>query len=100
VPLFLAVLLAVRGLPALVFTRIADRPHLVAAGLLQATSLSFLVVVSQLGRALDLITAANGAALVAAGLLSVLLFPLGALTILTASTSSSDVPASDVPASA
>jgi Kef-type K+ transport system membrane component KefB len=100
VPLFLAVLLAVRSLPALVFTRIADRPHLVAAGLLQATSLSFLVVVSQLGRALDLITAANGAALVAAGLLSVLLFPLGALTILTASTSSSDVPASDVPASA
>ena len=78
VPLFLAVLLIVRGLPALVFRRVADNRRVVAAGLLQATSLSFLVVVSELGRSLDLITAANGAALIAAGLLSVLLFPLGA----------------------
>jgi len=82
VPLFLAILLVVRGLPALVFRKVADRPRLVAAGLLQATSLSFLVVVSQLGQTLGLITAANGAALIAAGLLSVLIFPLSALTIL------------------
>jgi len=82
VPLFLAVLLIVRGLPALVFRKVADRPRLVAAGLLQATSLGFFVVVSQLGQSLGLITAANGAALVAAGLLSVLAFPLGAVTIL------------------
>jgi Kef-type K+ transport system membrane component KefB len=82
VPLFLAALLLVRGLPALVFRGVADRPHVVAAGLLQATSLSFLVVVAQLGKDLGLITPANGAALIAAGLLSVLLFPLAALTIL------------------
>jgi Kef-type K+ transport system membrane component KefB len=82
VPLFLAILLIVRGLPALVFRKLADRPRLVAAGLLQATSLSFFVVVSQLGQTLGLITAANGAALIAAGLLSVLIFPLSALTIL------------------
>jgi len=55
---------------------------LVSAGLLQATSLSFFVVVSQLGQSLGLITAANGAALIAAGLLSVLVFPISALTIL------------------
>jgi Kef-type K+ transport system membrane component KefB len=82
VPLFLAILLIVRGLPALVFKQVADRRRLVAAGLLQATSLSFFVVVSQLGQSLGLITAANGAALIAAGLLSVLVFPLSALTIL------------------
>ena len=82
VPLFLLVLLLVRGLPALVFRHVADRRRLVSAGLLQATSLSFFVVVSQLGQSLGLITAANGAALIAAGLLSVLIFPLTALTIL------------------
>jgi Kef-type K+ transport system membrane component KefB len=82
VPLFLVVLLIVRGLPALVFRRIFQGRRLVAAALLQATSLSFLVVASQLGQSLNLITAANGAALVAAGLLSVLLFPVAALTLL------------------
>jgi Kef-type K+ transport system membrane component KefB len=82
VPLFLAVLLIVRGLPALVFRSIFHGTKLVAAGLLQATSLSFLVVASQLGQSLNLITAANGAALVAAGLLSVLLFPVSALALL------------------
>jgi len=82
VPLFLAVLLVVRGLPALVFRNVVDSRRLVAAALLQATSLSFLVVASQLGQSLNLITAANGAALVAAGLLSVLLFPVTGLTLL------------------
>ena len=82
VPLFLAALLIVRGTPALVFKRLVDSRRVLAAGLLQATSLSFFVVVSQLGQDLDLITAANGAALVAAGLLSVLIFPVTGLTIL------------------
>jgi hypothetical protein len=53
-----------------------------AAGLLQATSLSFLVVASQIGLQLGLIGEATAAAFLAAGLLSVLLFPLGALTLL------------------
>jgi Kef-type K+ transport system membrane component KefB len=82
VPLFLGVLLIVRGVPALVFRRVMEGRRLVAAALLQATSLSFLVVASQLGQSLNLITPANGAALVAAGLLSVLLFPVGALALL------------------
>jgi hypothetical protein len=53
-----------------------------AAGLLQATSVSFLVVAGQIGVQLDLLRPPVYAALVAAGLLSVLLFPLTALTLL------------------
>jgi Kef-type K+ transport system membrane component KefB len=82
VPLFLLLLLLARGLPALVYARLVDGRQVLVAGLLQATSLSFLVVVSQLGQSLRLITAANSAALVAAGLLSVLIFPITGLTLL------------------
>ena len=80
-PIFLLALLAARGLPALLYRRTLGSRKTVAAALLQATSLSFLVVAAQIGLELGLITAATGAALVAAGLLSVLLFPLAALTL-------------------
>jgi len=82
VPIFLAALLVARGLPALVYKSLATRTQTLAAALLQATSLSFLVVAGQIGVQLDLIRPAAYAALVAAGLLSVLLFPLTALTLL------------------
>src|ERR671937_5157 len=82
VPIFLAALVAARGLPALLYRRAIGARKSVAAGLLQATSLGFFVVAGQLGMDLDLISEATGAALIAAGLLSVLLFPLGALTLL------------------
>jgi Kef-type K+ transport system membrane component KefB len=82
VPIFLAALLVARGLPALVYKSLITRTQTVAAALLQATSLSFLVVAGQIGVQLDLIRPAAYAALVAAGLLSVLLFPLTALTLL------------------
>jgi predicted Kef-type K+ transport protein len=61
---------------------LATRRQSRAAALLQATSLSSLVVAGQIGVQLDLIRPAAYAALVAAGLLSVLLFPLTALTLL------------------
>src|SRR6059036_2291741 len=79
VPLFLAVLLAVRGLPALLYRRLAGGREVAASALLQATSVGFFVVATEIGRDMDLISAANAAAVVAAGLLSVLLFPLAAL---------------------
>jgi Kef-type K+ transport system membrane component KefB len=82
VPIFLAALLVARGLPALVYMPLATRTQTAAAGLLQATSLSFLVVAGQIGVQLDLIRPATYAALVAAGLLSVLLFPAAALRLL------------------
>jgi Kef-type K+ transport system membrane component KefB len=82
VPLFLGILLLVRGAPALLYGRLVTGRQAMAAALLQATSIGFLVVASQIGRDMSLISAANAAAIVAAGLLSVLLFPLGALAIL------------------
>jgi Kef-type K+ transport system membrane component KefB len=82
VPIFLAALLVARGLPALLYRSRSTRKQTLAAALLQATSLSLLVVAGQIGVELDLLRPAVYAALVAAGLLSVLLFPLTALTLL------------------
>ncbi|HEX6700714.1 MAG TPA: cation:proton antiporter [Gaiellaceae bacterium] len=83
VPIFLGALLVVRGLPALLYRPFAERGgQLVAAGLLQATSLSIPVVAGQIGVDLGLIRPTNYVALVAAGLLSVVVFPLASLTLL------------------
>jgi len=82
VPVFLVALLLVRGVPALLYRPLVGSRRSIVAGLLQATSLSFIVAASQIGLELGLITKATGAALIAAGLLSVLIFPLLALTIL------------------
>ncbi len=82
VPIFLAALLFVRGVPALLYRPLVGSRRSVVAGLLQATSLSFIVAASQIGLELGLITKATGAALIAAGLLSVLIFPIMALTLL------------------
>src|SRR5207247_168780 len=78
-PIFLLALLAVRGVPAVLYRPLVGGRRTVAASLLQATSLPFIVVAARLGVSLDLISDANAAALVAAGLLSVLIFPLVAL---------------------
>ena len=82
IPIFLLALLLVRGVPALLYRPLVGNHRAVVAGLLQATSLSFIVAASQIGLDLHLITKATGAALVAAGLLSVLIFPIIALTLL------------------
>jgi hypothetical protein len=54
----------------------------VIAGVLQATSLPFIVAATAIGLDLGLIDAAGSAALVGAGLLSVLIFPLAGLLLL------------------
>jgi Kef-type K+ transport system membrane component KefB len=83
VPIFLAALLLVRAVPALLYRSFAERSgQLVAAGLLQATSLSIPVVAGQIGVDLGLIRPTNYVALVAAGLISVVVFPLVSLTLL------------------
>jgi Kef-type K+ transport system membrane component KefB len=80
-PALLAGILIARAGPALLYRRaLGTRPAL-AAGLLQATTLTFPVVVAEVGRSLDLLTAATAAALVGAALLSVLLFPALALAL-------------------
>jgi Kef-type K+ transport system membrane component KefB len=81
-PLFLLALLAARGIPALLYRPVVGDPRAAAAALLQATSLPFIVVATRIGVSLGLITSANAAALVAAGLLSVVAFPLVALGLL------------------
>lgn len=74
-PLFVLAVLIVRGLPALIYrSRFATR-RTAAAGLLQATSLSFIVVATQIGLALNIMYAATATALVGAGLITVMIFP-------------------------
>jgi Kef-type K+ transport system membrane component KefB len=82
VPVFLVALLLARGLPAVLYRPMVGERDSLAAGLLQATSLPFIVAATGIGTELGLLRPAVGAAMVVAGLLSVVLFPLGALTIL------------------
>jgi Kef-type K+ transport system membrane component KefB len=83
VPLFLLALVIVRGVPAGLYRRyLQDDRQTVVAGLLQATSLPFIVASTQIGLELDLLGPAAAAGLVAAGLLSVLMFPLAGVTLL------------------
>src|SRR4051812_1239826 len=82
VPVFLLALLVVRGLPAVLYRRSLGRAGTIAAGLLQATSLPFLVTVAQIGTVTGRLSDTDAAALVCAGLLSVLIFPALALGFL------------------
>jgi len=82
VPGFLLALLVMRGVPALLSVRALGTRSSVATGLLQATSLPFIVAAVQIGIELDRISPVTGAAMISAGLLSVLVFPVVALTLL------------------
>lgn len=82
VPLFLAALLVVRGVPALLAIRTLGARSTAAVGLLQATSLPFIVTATQIGVGTGLMAPVTAAALVCAGLLSVLIFPAVALALL------------------
>jgi hypothetical protein len=89
VPMFLLALLAVRGLPALLYLPSMGRQAAAAAALLQATSLPFIVAATQIGIAIELMTSVTAAALICAGLLSVVFFPIGALSLMRPSTTTS-----------
>jgi Kef-type K+ transport system membrane component KefB len=82
VPLFFVTFLLVRGLPALLYKRLVGTRQAIITGLLQATSLSFLVAATQIGMQLRLMTRANGAALIAAGVVGALIFPVCAMLLL------------------
>jgi Kef-type K+ transport system membrane component KefB len=82
VPVFLLALLLARGLPAALYRPMVGERGSLAAALLQATSLPFIVAATGIGMELGILSPAIGAAMVVAGLLSVVLFPLGALTLL------------------
>ena len=82
VPVFLAALLIVRGLPAILYRPLVGARNATVSGLLQATSLPFIVAASMIGMELGKLDEATGAALISAGLLSVLIFPALSLSIL------------------
>src|SRR6516162_3466607 len=82
VPVFFAALLVIRGLPAVMYRPTLGTRRALAAGLLQATSLGFIVVAAQIGMELGMLTQGAGAALIAAGMLSVMILPLAAVTAL------------------
>ncbi len=80
-PALVVGILIVRAAPAVLYRRQLGTRPAVAAGLLQATTLTFPVVVAEVGRSLGLLTSATAAALVGAALLSVLFFPAAALAL-------------------
>lgn len=88
VPIFLASQVVIRGVPAALFAGPLERDwgRVAAAGLFSATSISTPVFASMIGVELGTITGGIGAALVASGLLSTLLFPALALTLLSRAT--------------
>jgi Kef-type K+ transport system membrane component KefB len=85
VPVFLAALLVVRGVPALLFRHDLGGRATATVGLLQATSLPFIVTATMIGVETGLMSPVTAAALVCAGLLSVLLFPALAVSTLSRS---------------
>jgi Kef-type K+ transport system membrane component KefB len=82
VPVFLLALLVVRGAAAAVYLPQFGGRSTAAAGLLQATSLPLIVTATQIGVATGRMTPVTAAALVSAGLLSVMVFPAVALVLL------------------
>lgn len=81
-PIFVLALLAVHLIPALIYRRTMSTNVAVAAGLLQATSFSFVIVATQIGLQLDVMVQATATALVGAGLISVVAFPALAFALL------------------
>ena len=81
VPLLVVAIAIVRGGPALLYrSRLGSRPA-VAVAFLQSATLTFPVVVAEIGLSLNLLDQATAAALIGAALLTVVLFPAIALAL-------------------
>src|SRR6185312_9277083 len=77
VPLFALLFFFTRGLPTFVlFRRVLDRAQLTALSILSSTALPLVVVITTIGVDEHKMKPQNAAALVAAGMLSVLVFPI------------------------
>ena len=81
VPLLVVSILIVRGAPALLYRGHLGMRPAIAVGFLQAATLTFPVVVAEIGLSLGLLSQAAAAALIGAALLSVLIFPAVALVL-------------------
>ena len=82
VPLFLLAIYLARGLPSLLYVGLLGRSRSLIAGVLQSTSLTFIVAATQIGLGLGVVSRASAAGLVAAGLLSVAISPTVGLVLL------------------
>jgi Kef-type K+ transport system membrane component KefB len=80
-PVFLALFLVVRGLPVLLYRRDLPRTDLAPLALFSATALPMVVAITGIGVATGRMRADNAAALVGAGMISVFLHPVLALTL-------------------
>jgi Kef-type K+ transport system membrane component KefB len=83
IPVFLLLFLLVRGLPTLVLHRkdVLARPGRTALALFASTQLPMVVVITSIGVQTNAIKASTAAAIVTAGVLSVLIFPLFGLRL-------------------
>ena len=93
VPIFLAALFLVRGLPAVLYRGFVGARRAAVAAVLQSTSLPFIVAATAIGQELGLLDGAQSAALIAAGLLSVLIFPVTGLALLGGDDERAEAPA-------
>jgi Kef-type K+ transport system membrane component KefB len=76
IPVYLGLLLAVRGIPTyLVYRRVLDAAERISLSLLAATGLPLIIVVTTIGSDAGYLSAQNAAALVTAGVLTVLILP-------------------------
>ena len=82
VPVFFVGLLLIRGVPAVVYRKIAGPRLTVIAGLLQAISLPLLVAGARIGVETGQMSETAAAGIVSAGMLSMLIFPSTALILL------------------
>jgi Kef-type K+ transport system membrane component KefB len=80
-PVFLALFLVVRGLPVLLYRRDLPRADLAPLALFSATALPMVVAITSIGVATGRMRPDNAAALVGAGMISVFLHPVLALTL-------------------
>jgi len=92
VPVFLVALLVVRGLPALLYARAVGGTRAIAAGFMQATSLTFIVVATVIGVQTGHQRPSTAAALVVSGLLSVVIYPPVALQVLKSTVTAASSP--------
>jgi Kef-type K+ transport system membrane component KefB len=82
IPVFLLALLVTRAVPALWYTKRLGRRKAAIAGMMQATTLTFVIVATQIGLLSGQITPRTSASLLATGLLSAAVFPAVAVKLL------------------
>jgi Kef-type K+ transport system membrane component KefB len=83
VPFFLVLMLVARGVPVfLLYRKVLTRQQMAPMALFSATGLPLIVVITSIALSEGRILEVNAAALVAAGLLSVTIFPAGGIVLL------------------